>query len=45
MHTSKRPALVVAVSVAFVRRISPVEQLPAPVPEARERTVESLRGN
>ncbi len=37
MHTSKRPSLVVEVSVAFVRRIFPVEQSPAAVPEAIER--------
>ncbi len=36
MHTSKRPALVVAVSVTFMIRISPVEQSPAAVPEAIE---------
>ncbi len=43
MHTSKRPALVVEVSVAFVRRISPVEQSPAAVPEAREKEEEQQK--
>ncbi len=37
MHTSKRPALVVEVSVIFMRRISPVEQSPAAVLETREK--------
>ncbi len=37
MHTSRRPALVVKVSVRLMRRISPVEQSPAAVPEAREK--------
>ncbi len=47
MHTSKRPALVVAVSVTFMRRISPVEQSPAAVLETRERerTGDSMRRN
>ena len=44
MHTSKRPALVVEVSVIFMRRISPVEQSPAAVPETIERTFDSMRG-
>ena len=43
MHTSKRPALVVAVSVTFMRRISPVEQSPATVLEAGESKVDSMR--
>ncbi len=43
MHTSKRPALVIAVSVTFMRRISPVEQSPATVLEAGESKVDSMR--